>query len=264
MLNPKNKSNAAGEMHLLEHLAELRTRLIYSFLGLSLASIVAYNYSTEVFAFLCQPYFQAFPNNQLIGTGPAEALMLKIKTAIFCGGILSSPFIFYQLWLFIAPGLYDNERKMVLPFVASTTGLFLLGAGFCYRYVIPLAFAFFQEEYKSIGVTPAVKISEHLSTMMQGLIGFGVVFQMPILAWFLARLGILNHRMMIEGGRYAVVIIFIVSAIFTPPDVLSQFLMAGPLCVLYAVSILIVKQAYRERPAASPEASSLPSDLSPR
>lgn len=242
-------------MHLFEHLAELRRRLIYSIAAVFVGAIASYNFSTQVFGFLCEPYFVAFPGSHLIGTGPAEALLLKIKVALFCGAILAAPIIFYQFWLFVAPGLYDSEKKLVTPFVFSTTFLFIVGAGFCYRFVIPIAFSFFHEEYQSINLTATVKISEHLSMMMQALLGFGIVFQMPIVAFFLARIGVLDHRMMLRGMRYALVVIFLISAVLTPPDVLSQFLMAGPLCVLYGLSILIVKLAYREKAPASQEST---------
>lgn len=242
----------------MEHLGELRTRLIYCFIGVCVASIAAYEFSTQVFEILCRPYFQAFPNSSLIGTGPAEALLLKFKVAFFCGVVVSGPFLFYQLWLFIAPGLYESEKKMVLPFVACTSLLFGLGSWFCYTFIIPVAFNFFHDEYLSVGLTPSVKVSEHLSMMIQAMVGFGVIFEMPVLAFFLARLGVINHRMMLNTGRYAVVIIFVVSAILTPPDILSQFLMAGPLCVLYALSIVIVKYAYREGKPDAPATPAVP------
>jgi sec-independent protein translocase protein TatC len=177
----------------------------------------------------------------LIGTGLAEAFVLKLKVALFAGIVLSSPFLFFQLWLFVAPGLYAAERRLVVPFVASTTSLFLLGVWFCYEWVFPFAFEFFRGEYASIGVTPTVRISEHLALMIQGLVGFGAVFQLPVLAFFLARLGIIDERTLIGGTRYAIVAIFILSAVLTPPDVLTQFLMAGPLLLLYGISILVVR-----------------------
>lgn len=235
--------NAANptEMHLFEHLRELRKRLLFIALGLLAASTAAYSFSGEIFALLAAPYNAQFPNQMLIGTGPAEAFLLKIKVALFAGAIVSSPFTFLQFWLFIAPGLYDNERKLVIPFVISTSALFLFGVYFCYTAVVPVAFSFFADEYRSVGITPAIRMSEHLTVLTQALLGFGAVFEMPVLAFFLARVGLITHRTLIDGGRYAIVIIFIVSAILTPPDVLSQFLMAIPLLLLYALSILIVR-----------------------
>jgi sec-independent protein translocase protein TatC len=230
-----------GEMDIFAHLRELRRRILWSLLGIMCGAVVAYSYATAIFDFLSRPYFVAFPDNILIGTGLAEAFVLKLKVALFAGIVLSSPFLFFQLWLFVAPGLYAAERRLVVPFVASTTSLFLLGVWFCYEWVFPFAFEFFRGEYASIGVTPTVRISEHLALMIQGLVGFGAVFQLPVLAFFLARLGIIDERTLIGGTRYAIVAIFILSAVLTPPDVLTQFLMAGPLLLLYGISILVVR-----------------------
>lgn len=235
------------EMGLFEHLAELRKRLVRSSIAVVICSCIAYSYSREIMEFLMQPYQNAFRGNILIGTGPAEAFILRMKVAIFSGIILASPVIFYQLWLFIAPGLYDKEKRFVLPFTLSTTLLFLFGAGFCFQAVFPFAFEFFKQQYDAIAITPTIKVSEYLSTVMLTIIGFGLVFEMPLLAYFLGRLGLIDHRTLLNGARYAIVIIFIVSAVLTPPDVLTQFLMAGPLLILYGLSILVVK--YTASPA---------------
>lgn len=251
MWKKKSVKHPGGEMELMEHLQELRTRLVRVFIAVCIGAVLCYEYSTQIFDFLARPYFEAFPNSALIGTGPAEALILKLKVAFFCGIVLAGPYIFYQIWLFVAPGLYENEKRLAIPFVASTSLLFFFGAWFCYRYIIPVAFGFFHEQYVSIGLTATIKVTEHLSMMLQSMVGFGAVFEMPVLAYFLARLGVINHRIMLSGARYAVVLIFIVSAVLTPPDVLSQVLMAGPLCLLYALSILIVKHTNPVSPSAS-------------
>lgn len=235
-----------GEMDLFGHLRELRRRIVLSLVAILIGSIVSYSYTKEIFDFLSKPYFVAFPDNILIGTGLAEAFVLKIKVAFFAGIIVAAPFLFMQLWLFIAPGLYEQERRLAWPFVISTTTLFLTGVYFCYEWVFPFAFEFFREEYTSIGVTPTVRISEHLALMVQGLVGFGAVFQLPVIAFFLGRLGIIDDRTLISGARYAIVVIFIVSAVLTPPDVLTQFLMAGPLLLLYGISIVVVRITYRK------------------
>ncbi|MCB0310408.1 MAG: twin-arginine translocase subunit TatC, partial [Bdellovibrionales bacterium] len=191
------------------------------------------------------------PNESIIGTGPAEAFILRIKVSFFSGIILGSPYIFYQLWLFVAPGLYESERKLAIPFMLATTGLFLLGVWFCYEVIFPFAFDFFKQQYEAVAVTPAIRMTEHLSLVVKGLLGFGIVFEMPVLAFFLGKLGWITDEMMIKGFRYAVVIIFIASAMLTPPDVLTQFLMAIPLIMLYGLSILIVRWTSRNRSQAS-------------
>lgn len=257
---PQNSETKGADMTLFEHLAELRSCLLYAVLSVLAAAIGAYYFSEQVFQILSAPYFAAFPNAPLVGTGPAEAFMIKIKVAFAVGIFLASPVIFFQIWRFVSPGLYEHERKMVLPFVASTTFLFILGAWFCYAGVIPVAFDFFHEEYKSVNLTPNIKISEHLAMVLQSMLAFGAVFEMPVLAYFGGRLGIVTKAGLIAGTRYAIVAIFIISAILTPPDVLSQFLMAIPLCLLYALSIWVVAFAEKKRDlqdkAPSAEASS--------
>jgi len=148
---------------------------------------------------------------------------------------------FIQVWLFISPGLYEHERRYVLPFVLATSALFFVGVWFSFDIVLPFAFDFFKKRYDIIGVTPRIRISEHLSLILKAMLGFGAVFEMPVLAFLLGRLGVIDHLFLLRGFRYAVVLIFIISAILTPPDVLTQLLMAGPLLLLYGLSILIVK-----------------------
>ncbi len=241
-------------MGLMEHLRELRKRLFYSALAVFAGAVASYNYAGAIFAVLCEPFFKAFPNSPLIGTAPAEAWFLKLKVSIFAGIFLASPIIFYQLWRFVSPGLYRSERRQVVPFVILSTLLFGCGAYFCYSTVLPLSLSFFFEEFRSIGVTPTIRLSDHLSMSLTTIIGFGSVFELPLLAFFLARAGAITHRTLLHYFRHAVVAIFVVAAILTPPDVLSQVLMAGPLLLLYVVSIGVALLAGRgadSSPAAS-------------
>lgn len=240
--------NQQAEMSLFEHLAELRKRLFFSAIAVVALACVSFSYTAEIFSLLSQPYIDSFHNNLLIGTGPAEAFLLRVKVAIFAGVVLATPILFMQLWLFVAPGLYDNERKLFIPFVAAATGLFLCGVAFCYMVVLPFTFQFFAEQYELTGITPTIRISEHLSMMTQALIGFGLVFEMPVIAFLLARAGVIDHHTLTGGARYAIVLIFIVSAVLTPPDVLTQILMAIPLILLYGISIGIVWLSERKRP----------------
>jgi sec-independent protein translocase protein TatC len=241
------------QMSLLEHLRELRSRLIYSAIAITVGSCVAYSYSEIVFNLLNSVFFAHFQGGSLIGTGPAEAFLLRMKVAVFAGIILVSPYLFFQLWKFIEPALYDREKRMAFPFIASGTLLFFTGVWFCYRFVLPVTLGFFAEQYQSIGVTPQVRISEHIAVMMQALVGFGVVFELPVLAFFLGRFGIITSKQMIGASRYAIVAIFIIAGVLTPPDALTQILMAGPLLLLYAVSIVVVRltETRREKGSAS-------------
>lgn len=256
--SPDSETTSNGTMDLFEHLQELRSRLVACAAAIFVAGSVAYVYSPEIFLALTVPFEAAFAEHELIGIAPQEAFVLKIKVAFFAGIVFASPFLFLQLWKFITPGLYDHERKLAIPFLVSATALFLIGVNFCFYLVLPFAYDFFFAQYESLtSVTPTVRISEHLSLVIKALVGFGVVFEMPVLAFFLGRLGIITDTFLIQGARYAVVIIFLVAALLTPPDIITQLLMAGPLLLLYALSILLVrfaqpKSTLEEGPLAEP------------
>jgi sec-independent protein translocase protein TatC len=227
------------QMDLMDHLRELRKRIIISVVAITCGACAAYYYATPLFLLLEAPYFTAFDHSPLIATSPAEGFVLKLKVSVFAGALIMSPLLFYQLWLFITPGLYDNEKRLVIPFVVFSTALFLGGAVFCYHWVLPYSLAFFKNEIESIGGTPTIKIGEYLSMAITTIVGFGAVFELPLLTFFLARNGIIDHSFLVRWMRHAVIIIFVVSAVLTPPDVLTQFLMAGPLFLLYSVSVAI-------------------------
>ena len=237
----------SNKMHLMEHLRELRKRLVISLLLITIGAVASYWYAGNLFTILCAPYFQAFPNSPLIGTSPTEAWILKLKVSVVAGAFIMSPALFHQLWLFIAPGLYSHERRLVLPFVLLSTSLFLGGAIFCYISVLPLSYAFFHDEYKSIGVTPTIRIGDQISMTITTVVGFGAVFELPLVTYFLARVGIVDHTLLLRYFRHAVVGIFFIAAVITPPDVFTQFLMAVPLTVLYAISIGIAYLVTRKR-----------------
>lgn len=248
------------KLPLTAHLDELRTRLIRSLLGVGVGFALCYAGIEPLMAWLVAPVRAlASSQVQIIGTGLAEAFFTKLKVAFFGGIFAASPVIFYQIWKFIAPGLHEHERRYVLPFVGFATVFFLAGAFFCYRYVFPTAFGFFLEEYSSVAIAPMLKISEYLSFATRMLLAFGVVFELPVFTFFLARVGVVNHKTMIATWRYAVVGIFIVAAVLTPgPDVASQMLMATPLLVLYALSIGVA-YVFGRAPDARPG-----HDLAPR
>jgi len=226
-------------MPLLGHLQELRGRLLKSLLAVGVAFVPAYAGASQLFTFLTHPLLIATAEAPaIVGLGPAEAFFTKLKVAFMAALFLASPVLFYQFWQFVAPGLYQHEKRYVIPFVVFGTFFFVLGAGFCYHIVLPVAYAFFLEEYKTIGVQPTLRISEYLSFTARMLLAFGVTFELPVLAFFFARIGVITHQTLLGFFRYAVVIIFIMAAVLTPgPDVASQLLLAGPLLLLYTVSI---------------------------
>ncbi len=226
------------KMPLTAHLEELRWRLIRALIAIAVAFAAAYGFADSLFAFLTRPLMLHLSEGvELIGTGVTEAFFTKLKVSFIAALFLASPVVFYQIWQFVAPGLYDREKQYVRPFVFFATIFFLLGAAFCYLLVFPVAFAFFITEFQTIGVNPALRISEYLSFSSRMLLAFGATFELPVVTFFLARLGAVNYRTMLGWGRHAVVVIFIVAAILTPADVASQLLMAVPLLLLYGISI---------------------------
>jgi sec-independent protein translocase protein TatC len=242
-------------MPLTEHLRELRTRLIRALLAVGVGFAVCYGYADVLFALLARPLVGLESDGvavNLIGTGVAEAFFTKIKVAAIGGVFLASPVILYQIWAFVVPGLYDSEKRYARPFVFFGTFFFFAGALFCYELVMPLGYRFFLEQYVSIGVAPEIRISEYLSFTSRMLLAFGTTFEMPVVTFFLARIGLVTHRTLIDYGRYAVVGIFVAAALLTPSvDVASQFLMAGPLLVLYVVSIGVAFVFARPAPGAA-------------
>jgi sec-independent protein translocase protein TatC len=226
-------------MTFTEHLEELRGCLLKSLAAIVLASGLCYFFSDSIFRFMVGPLLRTLPPGQsLIGTGVTEAFFTEIKVAVAGGVFFSSPVIFYQIWRFISPGLSGAEKKLVLPFVFCATAFFLGGAFFCYRIVLPVAFLYFIEQYGTLGVTPAIRIGEYFTFFFRMVLAFGITFELPVFTFFLVRLGIWNYRLMLRSFRYAIVIIFVVAAILTPtPDIINQSLLAGPMLLLYVLSI---------------------------
>jgi len=226
-------------MPLTAHLEELRTRIIRALVATVAGGGLAWLAIERIVTFLLAPLAALRPGESLIiGTGVTEAFFTKLKVAVIAGVFLASPIIFYQLWRFIAPGLYDREKRVALPFSIAASMFFVSGAAFCYWLVFPVAFSFFLDEFASIGVAAQIRVSEYLSFASRMLLAFGVTFELPVLTFFLARIGLVTHQTLITWWRYAVVVIFIVAAVLTPgPDIASQMMMATPLLILYAISI---------------------------
>ena len=246
-------AEADVRMPLTAHLEELRTRIIRSLLGIAVGFLLSYGFAERLVSWLLRPLTAIRPEQSLvIGTGVTDAFFTKLKVAGVAGVFVASPIVFYQAWKFVAPGLYERERRIAVPFSAAATFFFVSGAAFCYYLVFPVAFTFFLDEFTSVGISPQIRVSEYLTFTSRMLLAFGATFELPVVTFFLARIGLVTHRMMIGGARYAIVVIFIVAAVLTPgPDVASQMLMATPLLVLYALSIGIAYMV--GRPAATEE-----------
>jgi len=250
-----------ARMPLTAHLEELRWRIVRALLAIGAVFGIAYGFAERLFALLLHPLRQVEarlvaehvlgPGQALvIGTGPTEAFFTKLKVSFIAAVFGASPVIFFQAWRFVAPGLYQREKRLALPFSVAASLFFMLGATFCYLLVFPVAFEFFLREYVSIAVSAQLRISEYLSFSSRMLLAFGVTFELPVVTFFLARMGMVTHRTLLGASRYAIVVIFVVAAILTPgPDVASQLLMAAPLLVLYGLSILVALVVTRLQPA---------------
>jgi sec-independent protein translocase protein TatC len=251
-------TDADARMPLTAHLEELRWRIVRAAVAITIAFAVCYWYTDPLFAFLIRPLTQLRPADSLIiGTGVTEAFFTKLKVSFIAAIFLASPVIFFQAWRFVAPGLYESEKRMAVPFSAAASAFFVMGATFCYVVVFPVGFRFFLEEYASIGVDPQIRISEYLTFASRMLLAFGITFELPVVTFFLARIGMVTHRTLIGWSRYAVIAIFVLAAVLTPgPDVASQLLMAAPLLLLYVVSIGVAYVVARPAPAPVPAADS--------
>jgi sec-independent protein translocase protein TatC len=242
---------ADAEMPLTAHLEELRWRIVKSLLAIGLGFAIAYLFADTLFAILIRPVELAAGDNpvKLIGTGVTEAFFTKLKVAFIAGVFLASPAILYQAWQFVAPGLYEEEKHYVVPFVFFGTFFFVAGAWFCYAFVFEVGYGFFLEQYATIGIEPTLRISEYLSFSARMLLAFGVTFELPVVAFFLARVGMIDHNTLIKPWRYALLAIVIIAAVLTPgPDVASQLLLVAPLVVLYVASIGIAYACTTKQP----------------
>lgn len=223
------------------HIADLRKRLVISVGVLIVAFFACFSVYEPILNWMMVPVEAVLPaNSTMVAVEIQETFFTALKVAFFSGFIVSLPVIFWQLWLFLAPGLYDHEKKLVIPFVFFATMMFLIGATFAYYVVVPFGFDFLIN-FGSTVVTVLPSIGKYVSFFTKLLFGFGLAFELPVITFFLAKIGLVTDRTLKDFFKYAIVLIFIASALLTPPDVLTQFLMAGPLILLYGVSIWIAK-----------------------
>ena len=234
----------------IEHLTELRSRLVKSIVYLFIFFIICYFFAENIYNFLVQPYADAVKddeiNRRLIFTALHETFITYLKVAFFASMFVTSPVILIQMWKFIAPGLYKNEKRALLPYLIATPILFLLGGMLVYYLVMPLAIKFFLsfEASAQVGSLPIElepKVNEYLSLIMRLIFAFGISFQLPVLLSLLARVGFINSEYLKNRRKYVIIIIFAVAAILTPPDPITQIGLGIPLLILYELSILSVK-----------------------
>jgi sec-independent protein translocase protein TatC len=243
-------------MSLLEHLEELRRRIVHSFIYIIVAFFIAYYFHEKIYALMQKPITFALQKHnlptQLIIHNPIDGFNLYLKISFMGGCILAAPFVLYQVWLFISPGLYQKEKRYVTPFMAATVGLFLAGAYFGYRWVFPgsLDFLFtYSHEFR-----PLIEVNEYTDLFMTVILGLGITFELPILVLFLSLFGIVSPQFLWKNIRYAILIIFIIAAIITPtPDPLTMGVFATPMLCLYLISIGVSFMVHPSRRKKSEE-----------
>lgn len=226
-------------MPITEHLEELRRRILKCLAAIGVGFALSYSFASRIFDLLTWPLVQAMPEGStLIYTSLQEAFVTYLKVSFFAGLFLAAPVVFYQAWKFVMPGLYPNERRYVLPFMAAAILFFLLGASFAFFVAFPFGFRFFLSfSTDHIRALPSMK--EYLSLCMSLIIAFGVTFELPVVMFFLARMGVVTHRTLTKNRKYAILIIAIAAAVLTPPDVLSMALLGVPLYALFELSVAV-------------------------
>jgi sec-independent protein translocase protein TatC len=242
----------------LSHLTELRTRLLWSVLAMIAGSILCYIWVEPIYGFLVQPLADAMgpdDSQRLIYTNLTEAFFTYLKVALFAGAFLTFPIVATQIWMFLSPGLYEKEKKTVLPFLMASPFLFFAGGAVVYYIVLPLAWAFFLSfqsggDETALPIVLEARVGDYLDLVMTLIFAFGLAFQMPVVMALLAKAGIISADWMVKKRRYAIVLIFIVAAFLTPPDIISQTSLAVPLMALYEISILIIRRLQPKDPVS--------------
>jgi sec-independent protein translocase protein TatC len=232
------EESAGGKMSFLEHLDELRKRIIWALVAIVVGFGIACLFLNPLFNFIMGPMTAALPKGQtLIYTEPTEALMLYLKMALLAGILIATPGVMSQVWLFVAPGLYANEKKLAIPFVLMSSFFFVVGAAFSHYVVFPLTWKFFLS-FSSKDLTFMPRIEPAFGLYVKLLLTFGLIFQMPTIVLFLARMGIVTAKFLIKNFKYAILINFIIGAVLSPgTDPVGQLLLAAPMCLLYVISI---------------------------
>ena len=234
---------------LFEHVRELRKRLLWAIIAMAIGTAVSYHFVKDIYGFLVKPLADAMgpdDSQRLIYTDLTEAFFTYLKVSMFAGGFVTFPFLMLQIWLFVSPGLFPNEKKTVLPFLIASPLLFIMGGAIVYYIVLPLAWTFFLSFQSSsdetvLPVMLEAKVGDYLNLVMVLIFAFGLCFQLPVIMAFLAKAKMITAKTLVSKRRYAIVGIFVVAAILTPPDVISQFSLAVPLMALYEISILLVR-----------------------
>ncbi|MBF0213854.1 MAG: twin-arginine translocase subunit TatC [Magnetococcales bacterium] len=232
---------------LLSHLTELRNRLMISVVAVLIGFMLCWGFSEEIFAFLIRPLKALMgPNDKMIFTGLHEAFFTYLKVSGFAGLVLALPVILSQVWLFVAPGLYESEKRSFLPFLLMTPALFFMGAAMAYFLVFPMAFQYFLS-FATPDIAAMPSISEYVSLIMVLMLAFGLVFEMPLALLLLIKTGAISTRALVDKRRYNIVLSFVVAGVITPPDPISQIMLAVPMCLMYEIAIFLGRGIERKR-----------------
>lgn len=247
-------------MTLVQHLEELRKRIFFSILSVVVTFFAAWYYSDRIFKLMQVPIIEVLRrykfDDQLVYLNPTDTFNVAIKIGLIGGIFFASPFILYQVWLFVSPGLYRHEKRYVLPFMFATVSLFLAGGFFGYKMVYPAALDFLIGYGKQFQFKPMITATEYTNLFMTIMLGLGAVFELPILVFFLALMGVVNARFLWKNFRYSILIIFIIAAIITPTtDILNMCIFAAPMVVLYVLSIGIAWLVHPSRRRARADAN---------
>ena len=224
----------------ISHLVELRTRLMHALMAVLAAFVVLFLYpgSGPIYDFLAAPLMHALPEGtKMIATGVITPFMVPMKVSALVAFMVALPYVLYQAWSFVAPGLYEHEKKLAVPIIVASTLLFLLGVAFCYYFVFGQVFSFIHG-FAPKSITPAPDIEAYFSFVITMFLAFGVTFEIPIVVIILVRSGVVSIEKLKEARPYVIVGAFVVAAVVTPPDVLSQFMLAVPMCLLYEAGLI--------------------------
>jgi len=236
MSDSDSKTSESGELTFLEHLEELRIRIVRALIALTAGFLLTYFFTPRIIEFLIQP-FLAFDTSHLTLLAPTEGFMVKLKTSFLAGLVVSSPVIFYQFWKFVAPALYEKEKRFMFPVVTWSVILFLTGGVFAY-HVLPFAMRFFQS-FAMENVENFWSLSKYITFVTYLLLAFGIVFELPLVLYYAARMGLVTKDFLRRKRRHALIILLILSALITPPDIFTQIVLAFPLAILYEISIIL-------------------------
>ncbi len=250
LLRTMKKHPDSEKMPLTAHLEELRTRLIRILVVLGVGFVVSYAFKEQLFDIITRPLRGSLPPNSfMIYMNLPEAFFIYMKIAFFASLFLTAPYTLYEIWKFISPGLFPEEKHYVVPFVITSSALFIMGILFGYLIVLPPAFAFFMT-FSSDILKPMISFKEYISLLLKFLLAFGISFELPVFLFFMAKIGLVDAKMLSRYRRYAILAIFVAAAILTPtPDVVTQTLMALPMLLLYEVGIVAARFARKKKPA---------------